>query len=47
MGIRRIRQLIRSRRQELVELAATFIHIPSENPSPEFKKHSAEMGQSY
>ncbi len=39
-----IRQLIRSRQQELVELAASFIRIPSENPSPEFKKWSAEMG---
>jgi succinyl-diaminopimelate desuccinylase len=40
-----IRQLIRSRQQELVELAASFIRIPSENPSPEFKKRSAEMGR--
>ncbi|MCG7343559.1 ArgE/DapE family deacylase [Sporosarcina sp. ACRSL] len=46
MDIRMIRQVIRSRRQELVELAASFIRIPSENPSTEFKKHSAEMGQS-
>ena len=45
MGIRMIRQLIRSRQQELVELAASFIRIPSENPSPEFKKQSAEMGR--
>lgn len=40
-----LRQLIRSRQQELVELAASFIRIPSENPSPEFKKYSAEMGR--
>ena len=39
-----LRQLIRSRQQELVELAASFIRIPSENRSPEFKKYSAEMG---
>ena len=45
MSTRMIRQLIRSRQQELVELAASFIRIPSENPSPEFKKHSAEMGR--
>ena len=45
MSIRMIRQLIRSRQQELVELAASFIRIPSENPSPEFKKRSAEMGR--
>lgn len=44
MNIRMIRELIRSRQQELVDLAASFIRIPSENPSPEFKKHSAEMG---
>ena len=44
MSIRMIRQLIRSRQQELVELAASFIRIPSVNPSPEFKKHSLEMG---
>ena len=40
-----IRQLIRSRKQELVELAASFIRIPSENPSPEFKKQSAKIGR--
>jgi succinyl-diaminopimelate desuccinylase len=45
MSTRMIRQLIRSRQQELVELAASFIRIPSENPSPEFKKRSAEMGR--
>ena len=45
MSIRMIRQLIRSRQQELVELAASFIRIPSENPSPEFKEQSAEMGR--
>ncbi|MGW8428885.1 M20 family metallopeptidase [Peribacillus simplex] len=45
MSTRIIRQLIRSRQQELVELAASFIRIPSENPSPEFKKRSAEMGR--
>ena len=45
MSTSMIRQLIRSRRQELVELAASFIRIPSENPSPEFKKHSLEMGR--
>ena len=45
MSTRMIRQLIRSRQQELVELAASFIRIPSENPSPEFKKQSAEMGR--
>ncbi len=45
MGIRMIRQLIRSRRQELVELAASFIKIPTENTSPEFKMRSAEMGR--
>ena len=45
MGIRMIRQLIRSRQQELVELAASFIRVPSENPSPEFEKQSAEMGR--
>ena len=45
MSISMIRQLIRSRQQELVELAASFIRIPSENPSPEFKKHSLEMGR--
>ena len=45
MSTRMLRQLIRSRQQELVELAASFIRIPSENPSPEFKKHSAEMGR--
>lgn len=45
MNTRMIRQLIRSRQQELVELAASFIRIPSENPSPEFKKRSAEMGR--
>ncbi|WP_144551278.1 hypothetical protein [Peribacillus simplex] len=45
MSIRIIRQLIRSRQQELVELAASFIRIPSENPSPEFKKRLAEMGR--
>src|SRR4051812_33783980 len=44
MSTKMIRQLIRSRQQELVELAASFIRIPSENPSPEFKKQSAEMG---
>ncbi|MGE1166569.1 M20 family metallopeptidase, partial [Peribacillus simplex] len=45
MSTRMLRQLIRSRQQELVELAASFIRIPSENPSPEFKKRSAEMGR--
>ena len=45
MSTRMIRQLIRSRQQELVELAVSFIRIPSENPSPEFKKHSAVMGR--
>ena len=45
MCTRMLRQLVRSRQQELVELAASFIRIPSENPSPEFKKHSAEMGR--
>jgi succinyl-diaminopimelate desuccinylase len=45
MSTRMIRQLIRSRQQELVELATSFIRIPSENPSPDFKKHSAEMGR--
>lgn len=44
MNTRMIRQLIRSRKQELVDLAASFIRIPSENPSPNFKKTSAEMG---
>ena len=39
-----IQQLIRSRQQELVDLAASFIRIPSENPSPGFLKHTAEMG---
>lgn len=38
-----IRQLIRSRQQELIDLASSFIRIPSENPSPDFKKRSAEM----
>lgn len=45
MSTRMIRQLIRSRQQELVELASSFIRIPSENPSPEFKKQSAEIGR--
>ncbi|MDW7618036.1 M20/M25/M40 family metallo-hydrolase [Peribacillus simplex] len=45
MSTRMIRQLIRSRQQELVELAASFIRIPSENPAPEFNKRSAEMGR--
>ena len=45
MSIRMIRQLIRSRQQELVDLAASFIRIPSENPSPKFKKQSPEMGR--
>ena len=45
MDSKMIREIIRSRRQELVELAASFIRIPSENPSTEFKKYSAEMGQ--
>lgn len=45
MGIRMIRKMIRSRKQELIDLAASFIRIPSENPSPEFQKYSAEMGQ--
>src|SRR3954454_12575835 len=40
-----IRQRVWSRHQELVGLAASFIRIPSENPSPEFKKRSAEMGR--
>ncbi|WP_158583001.1 M20 family metallopeptidase [Lysinibacillus yapensis] len=44
MSNRMIRELIRSRQRELVELAASFIRIPSENPSPQFKKRSAEMG---
>ena len=45
MSTRMLQQLIRSRQQELVDLAASFIRIPSENPSPDFKKHSAEMGR--
>ena len=45
MSIRMIRQLIRSRQDELVELASALIRIPSENPSPEFKKRSAEVGR--
>ncbi len=45
MGIRMIRKMIRSRKQEIIDLAASFIRIPSENPSPEFQKYSAEMGQ--
>ena len=45
MSIRIIRQLIRSRQNELVELAASLIRIPSVNPSPEFKKQSAEVGR--
>ncbi|WP_176330405.1 M20 family metallopeptidase [Oceanobacillus rekensis] len=44
MRIRMLRQLIRSRKQELVELAAAFIQIPSVNSSPEFQKRSAEIG---
>jgi succinyl-diaminopimelate desuccinylase len=40
-----LRQLIRSRKQELVDLASAFIRVPSENPSHEFKKRSAEMGR--
>ncbi|MCM3742180.1 ArgE/DapE family deacylase [Oceanobacillus luteolus] len=39
-----IRQIIRSRKQELVDLAAAFIRIPSENPSVDFEKWSAEIG---
>ena len=45
MSTRMIRQLIRSRQQELIELAASFIRIPSVNPSPEFKKQSAKIGR--
>ncbi|MFB9989963.1 M20 family metallopeptidase [Bacillus benzoevorans] len=45
MGTRMIRRLIRSRQQELVELAASFIRIPTENPSPNFLKWSAEIGR--
>ncbi|WP_067728728.1 M20 family metallopeptidase [Oceanobacillus damuensis] len=45
MGTRMIRRLIRSRQQELVELAASLIRIPSENPSFDFKKRSAEIGR--
>lgn len=45
MSIRMIRQLIRSRQQEVVELAASFIRIPSENPSKEFTIRSAEIGR--
>ena len=44
MSIRFIRQLIRSRQNELVELAASLIRMPSVNPSPEFKKQSTEVG---
>lgn len=47
MSSRMIRQLIRSRQQELVELAASFIRIPSVNPSPGFKKMSAEIGRHF
>ncbi|MED3563776.1 ArgE/DapE family deacylase [Bacillus xiapuensis] len=40
-----IRQLVKERQQELIELATKLIRIPSENPSNEFTKYSREVGQ--
>lgn len=40
-----LRQRIQERQQELIDLAAALIRVPSENPHPELVQHSATVGR--
>lgn len=44
MRVSTIRRLIRERKQELVELTARLVQVPTENPGADLEERSAEVG---
>ena len=44
MRVSTIRRLIRERKQELVELTARLVQVPTENPRADLEERSAEVG---